>query len=107
MIPARRRRGPAIPQASFLSDFLFFTKDLRVCLVVHELSGYCFGVPFATGEDPVRVAKAINAELSFAGVQGQHMVLRMDNERTKVRKLCGTARGRIARFRLYLCILIR
>ena len=82
VIPARRRRDPAIPQASFLSDFLFFTKDLRVCLVVHELSGYCFGVPFATGEDPVRVAKAINAELSFAGVQGQHMVLRMDNEST-------------------------
>ena len=82
VIPARRRRDPAIPQASFLSDFLFFTKDLRVCLVVHELSGYCFGVPFATGEDPVRVARAINAELSFAGVQGQHMVLRMDNEST-------------------------
>ena len=82
VIPARRRRDPAIPQASLLSDFLFFTKDLRVCLVVHELSGYCFGVPFATGEDPVRVAKAINAELSFAGVQGQHMVLRMDNEST-------------------------
>ena len=82
VIPARRRRDPAIPQASFLSDFLFFTKDLKVCLVVHELSGYCFGVPFATGEDPVRVAKAINAELSFAGVQGQHMVLRMDNEST-------------------------
>ena len=82
VIPARRRRDPAIPQASFLSDFLFFTKDLRVCLVVHELSGYCFGVPFTTGEDPVRVAKAINAELSFAGVQGQHMVLRMDSEST-------------------------
>ena len=82
VIPARRRRDPAIPQASFLSDFLFFTQDLRVCLVVHELSGYCFGVPLATGEDPVRVAKAINAELSFAGVQGQHMVLRMDNEST-------------------------
>ena len=28
VIPARRRRDPAIPQASFLSDFLFFTKDL-------------------------------------------------------------------------------
>ncbi|CAE7288485.1 unnamed protein product, partial [Symbiodinium sp. CCMP2456] len=28
------------------------------------------------------VARAINAELSFAGVQWQHMVLRMDNENT-------------------------
>ncbi|CAE7758564.1 unnamed protein product, partial [Symbiodinium necroappetens] len=56
--------------------------DLRVCLVVHELSGYSFGIPFATGEDPMKVARAINAELSFAGVQGQHMVLRMDNEST-------------------------
>ena len=82
VIPARRRCDPQIPQASFLSDFLFFTKDLRVCLVVHELSGYSFGIPFATGEDPMKVARAINAELSFAGVQGQHMVLRMDNEST-------------------------
>ena len=30
----------------------------------------------------MRVAKAISAELSFAGIQGQHMVLRMDNENT-------------------------
>ena len=82
VIPARRRRDPAIPQASFLSDFLFFTKDLRVCLVVHELSGYYFGVPCPTSGNPTRVAKANNAELSFAGVQGQHMVLRMDNENT-------------------------
>ena len=52
VIPARRRRDPAIPQASFLSDFLFFTKDLRVCLVVHELSGYCFGVPLARSCHP-------------------------------------------------------
>ena len=49
-----------------------------MCLI----HGYIVGVPFATGEDPVRMAKAINAELSFAGVQGQHMVLRMDNEST-------------------------
>ena len=82
VIPARRRRDPAIPQASFLSDFLFFTKDLRVCLVVHELSGYCFAVPYPTGGDPGHVARSINAELNFAGVQGQHMVLRMDNEST-------------------------
>ena len=46
------------------------------------LSGYIVGIPFATGEDPMRVAKAITAELSFAGIQGQHMVLRMDNQNT-------------------------
>ena len=47
VIPARRRKDPQIPQASFLSDFLFFTKDLRVCLIQHELSGYLVGIPYA------------------------------------------------------------
>ena len=55
VIPARRRKDPQIPQASFLSDFLFFTKDLRVCLIQHELSGYLIGIPYATGEEPNRV----------------------------------------------------
>ena len=45
VIPARRRKDPQIPQTSFLSDFLFFTKDLRVCLIQHELSGYLIGIP--------------------------------------------------------------
>ncbi|CAE7302240.1 ubiE [Symbiodinium sp. CCMP2592] len=47
-----------------------------------KLASQLSGFLFATGEDPVRVAKAINAELSFAGVQGQHMVLPMDTENT-------------------------
>ena len=79
MIPARRRKDPQIPQASFLSDFLFFTKDLRVCLIQHELSGYLVGIPYATGEEPSRVAKQICAEMHYC-MKGQHVVLRMDNE---------------------------
>ena len=79
VIPARRRKDPQIPQASFLSDFLFFTKDLRVCLIQHELSGYLVGIPYATGEEPSRVVKQICAEMHYC-MKGQHVVLRMDNE---------------------------
>ena len=79
VIPARRRCDPKIPQASFLSDFLFFTKDLRVCLIQHELSGYLIGIPYATGEEPTRVVKQICAEMHYC-MKGQHVVLRMDNE---------------------------
>ena len=79
VIPARRRKDPQIPQASFLSDFLFFTKDLRVCLIQHELSGYLIGIPYATGEEPNRVVKQICAEMHYC-MKGQRVVLRMDNE---------------------------
>ena len=79
VIPARRRKDPQIPQASFLSDFLFFTKDLRVCLIQHELSGYLIGIPYATGEEPNRVVKQICAEMHYC-MKGQHVVLRLDNE---------------------------
>ena len=80
VIPARRRKDPEIPLGSFLTDFWFFNKELRGCTVVHELSGYSFSFPFPIGQGMAKLVQGLIRELAAIGVQGQHVVMRMDNE---------------------------